>query len=67
MIQFRAKNRYWATGRVWRKLPTLPAEFSELKWEAYDYILGDKIFTEPSPEAEDAFKMVQMWSGIQSD
>jgi hypothetical protein len=47
-------------------VPTFP-EYSELKFEAYDYILGDKIFTEASPEAEKAYDTVVVWMAIQQE
>lgn len=64
MIQYRAKNRYWQGGRRWFRMVTPPTNFDELRFEDYDYIIGDKIFTEPNDEANNAFDMVMMWSNL---
>ena len=66
MIQRKAKNKYWQAGKRWRTMPRTPLVFIELDFCNYQYIIGDKIFTEPTEEAKEAFKAVIMWHQIQS-
>jgi len=65
MIQFKAKNKYWTVGDRWYKLPLMPKNVEYLNFDDYNYIIGDKIFTELSDEAIAAFDTVQMWQSLQ--
>jgi len=65
MIQIKAKNKYWQAGQRWQRLWTIPSDFDRLDFQNYQYIFGDKIFTEPTKEAEEAYKAVMMWQGLQ--
>ena len=64
MIQIKAKNKYWHAGKRWQRLWTVPSDFYKLDWQNYKYIFGDKIFTEPTQEAKDAFDAVMMWDQL---
>jgi hypothetical protein len=66
MIQIKAKNKYWQSGKRWQRLWTIPSDFDRLDFENYQHILGDKIFTEPTEEARAAFDAVMMWRQLQS-
>jgi len=64
MIRYKAKNKYWQGGRRWHPLSSIPKTINDLHWEANNYILGDKIYTEPSEEAARAFEQVKLWMTI---
>lgn len=65
MIQRKAKNKYWQAGKRWRTCWFNGITFNNLDFENYKYIIGDKIYDEATPEAEEAFKTVMMWVGLQ--
>lgn len=64
MIQFRSKHPYSSKSKRWFPLLTRYMSFEELNFEDYSYILGDKIYHEPSPEAEQAFNATQIWGSL---
>jgi len=66
MIQRKAKKDTWYAGKRWRPLLNIPTNFKQLDFANYNYILGDKIFSEASPEAEAAFDTVIIWIGLQA-
>ena len=66
MIQSKAKNKYWQAGRRWRTCWFTGIKFKTLDFQNYQYIIGDKIYTEANDEAEEAFKTVLMWVNLQA-
>jgi len=65
MIQSKAKNKYWQAGKRWKTVWFKNIKFGNLDFENYQYILGDKIYKEPTKEAEEAFNTVAMWRNLQ--
>ena len=68
MIQFKSKHPYSSKHDRWyptRWYPTTtPEVYNDLDFEDYMFILGDKIYREPSVEAEQAFNQVKMWDSL---
>ena len=65
MIQSKAKNKYWQAGKRWRVMAHIPKDIHDMDFQNYQYIIGDKIYTEINEESEAAFKSVLMWIELQ--
>ena len=65
MIQFKSIHPYSNKHNKWYKLLNIET-YTRLDFEDYDYIIGDKIFREPSAEAEKAFNTAKMWAELQA-
>jgi hypothetical protein len=63
MIQYKSKHAYSNKYNRWYPLLTI-RQYVHLDWEDYMYLIGDKVFKEPSKQAEEAFTVAKMWMGL---